>query len=56
MCCLTRILPFTPPWLSCSAPPQIVTLWYRCPEILMGLDVYSTAVDMWSVGCMFGEM
>lgn len=36
--------------------PQIVTLWYRSPEILLGLDVYTTAVDMWSAGCIFAEM
>jgi len=35
---------------------QIVTLWYRSPEILLGLDVYTTAVDMWSAGCIFAEM
>ncbi|KAH3761544.1 CMGC/CDK protein kinase [Pelomyxa schiedti] len=33
----------------------VVTLWYRAPEVLLGSDIYSTAVDMWSVGCIFGE-
>lgn len=33
----------------------VVTLWYRCPELLLGAKEYSTAVDMWSVGCIFGE-
>ncbi|EDV20884.1 uncharacterized protein TRIADDRAFT_31125 [Trichoplax adhaerens] len=33
----------------------VVTLWYRCPELLLGVKEYSTAVDMWSVGCIFGE-
>lgn len=37
--------------------PGVVTLWYRAPELLLGGDrfAYSTAVDMWSVGCIFGE-
>jgi serine/threonine protein kinase len=35
---------------------EIITLWYRCPEILLGQEVYSAAVDIWSVGCIFGEM
>ncbi|KXN89880.1 Cyclin-dependent kinase 11B [Leucoagaricus sp. SymC.cos] len=34
----------------------VVTLWYRAPEILMGAKIYSTAVDMWSVGCIFAEL
>jgi cyclin-dependent kinase 2 len=35
---------------------EVVTLWYRAPEILLGQKVYSTAVDMWSIGCIFFEM
>ncbi|TDL28417.1 Pkinase-domain-containing protein [Rickenella mellea] len=34
----------------------VVTLWYRAPEILLGATTYSTAVDMWSIGCIFGEL
>lgn len=34
----------------------VVTLWYRAPELLLGATTYSTAVDMWSVGCIFAEM
>ncbi|CDY09770.1 BnaC09g43910D, partial [Brassica napus] len=33
---------------------EILTLWYRAPEVLLGATHYSTAVDMWSVGCVFG--
>ncbi|XP_046896368.1 cyclin-dependent kinase 11B isoform X4 [Hypomesus transpacificus] len=36
--------------------PVVVTLWYRSPELLLGAKEYSTAVDMWSVGCIFGEL
>jgi cyclin-dependent kinase len=35
---------------------EVVTLWYRAPEILLGGKQYSTPVDMWSVGCIFAEM
>ncbi|GJM90068.1 hypothetical protein PR202_ga06311 [Eleusine coracana subsp. coracana] len=35
---------------------EVVTLWYRAPEILLGARHYSTPVDVWSVGCIFAEM
>uniref|UniRef100_A0A7S3VUG5 cyclin-dependent kinase n=1 Tax=Dunaliella tertiolecta TaxID=3047 RepID=A0A7S3VUG5_DUNTE len=35
---------------------EIVTLWYRAPEVLLGSTHYSTPVDMWSVGCIFAEL
>ncbi|GJJ07810.1 hypothetical protein Clacol_002015 [Clathrus columnatus] len=35
---------------------KVVTLWYRSPEVLLGSRHYSTALDMWSVGCIFAEM
>lgn len=35
---------------------EIVTLWYRAPEVLLGSTHYSTGVDMWSVGCIFGKL
>ena len=35
---------------------EVVTLWYRAPEILLGQKVYSTAVDIWSMGCIFYEI
>eukprot|EP00850_Spirogloea_muscicola_P017657 SM000154S01392 [mRNA] locus=s154:108273:110487:+ [translate_table: standard] len=35
---------------------EIVTLWYRAPEVLLGATHYSTPVDMWSVGCIFAEL
>lgn len=34
----------------------VVTLWYRSPELLLGTGTYSTAVDMWSVGCIMSEV
>lgn len=35
---------------------EVVTLWYRAPELLLGANEYSTPVDMWSAGCIFAEM
>lgn len=35
---------------------EVVTLWYRPPEILLGATQYSTEVDVWSVGCIFAEI
>ncbi|CAL5397503.1 unnamed protein product [Camellia sinensis] len=36
--------------------PEVVTLWYRPPEILLGSSVYFAPVDMWSIGCIFSGM
>lgn len=36
--------------------PQVVTLWYRSPELLLGSPTQTTAVDMWAVGCILGEL
>ena len=35
---------------------EVVTLWYRAPDVLLGSRHYSTPVDMWSIGCIFAEM
>lgn len=35
---------------------EVVTLWYRAPEILLGSVEYSTPIDIWSIGCIFAEM
>nr|3NIZ_A Chain A, Rhodanese family protein [Cryptosporidium parvum Iowa II] len=35
---------------------EVVTLWYRAPDVLMGSKKYSTSVDIWSIGCIFAEM
>lgn len=34
---------------------RVVTLWYRPPELLLGSTNYNPSVDLWSVGCVFGE-
>lgn len=35
---------------------EVVTLWYRAPEVLMGQRKYGLGVDMWSVGTIFAEL
>ena len=35
---------------------EVVTLWYRSPDVLLGFRKYSTPVDIWSIGCIFAEM
>jgi cyclin-dependent kinase len=35
---------------------EVVTLWYRPPDVLLGSTAYGTAVDIWSAGCIFAEM
>ncbi|XP_058200025.1 cell division control protein 2 homolog [Rhododendron vialii] len=45
---------FVSPNLALS--PEVVTLGYRAPEVLMGSGQYSSSIDLWSVGCIFAEM
>ena len=35
---------------------EVVTLWYRAPEVLLGSKIYSTAIDIWSIGVIFFEL
>jgi cyclin-dependent kinase 12/13 len=35
---------------------RVITRWYRPPELLLGATEYSTKIDMWSVGCILGEI
>jgi cyclin-dependent kinase len=46
----------------CSGVPvkkftnEVVTLWYRPPDVLLGNTQYGAPVDIWGVGCIFAEM
>jgi serine/threonine protein kinase len=35
---------------------EVVTLWYRAPEVLLGSQFYSLPIDIWSIGCIVAEM
>jgi negative regulator of the PHO system len=35
---------------------EVVTLWYRAPDILLGSRTYNTSIDIWSAGCIMAEM
>lgn len=35
---------------------EVVTLWYRAPEVLLGSKIYSAAIDVWSIGAIFYEL
>jgi cyclin-dependent kinase len=35
---------------------EVVTLWYRPPDVLMGNQSYTFTIDIWSIGCIFAEM
>ncbi|ODV87866.1 hypothetical protein CANARDRAFT_179245, partial [[Candida] arabinofermentans NRRL YB-2248] len=61
---LARIYHGSPPSKSTSLPGGgkfeytgvVVTRWYRPPELLLGERKYTTAVDMWGIGCVLGEL
>ncbi|XP_025940637.1 cyclin-dependent kinase 10 isoform X1 [Apteryx rowi] len=36
--------------------PKVVTLWYRAPELLLGMTTQTTSIDMWAVGCILAEL
>lgn len=47
--------------VTSDPPPEnltklVVTLWYRAPELLLGVDKYGFEVDVWSLGCVFAEL
>ena len=35
---------------------EVVTLWYRAPDVLLGSRTYDTSIDIWSAGCIMAEM
>jgi mitogen-activated protein kinase 1/3 len=34
----------------------VVTRWYRAPELILAMKDYGPAIDVWSMGCIFGEL
>ncbi|GFO41214.1 mitogen-activated protein kinase [Plakobranchus ocellatus] len=53
---MARGISYTPHEPSYFMTQYVATRWYRAPEILLSMLEYGTAVDMWSVGCIFAEM
>lgn len=47
---------FFDPHNSVPLTTNVVTLWYRPPELLLGASRYSFGIDMWSTGCVIGEI
>lgn len=43
------------PYVS-AMTPNVVTLWYRAPEVLLGSEAYDEAIDCWSCGAIFAEL
>ena len=42
--------------LQSQLTPKVASLWYRPPELLLGATSYSNSIDLWAVGCVFGEL
>lgn len=53
---LARVLDETPGRSSPALTQEVVTQYYRAPELLMGARRYSFSVDVWSIGCIFAEL
>ena len=47
---------FFNPQKSLPLTSRVVTLWYRPPELLLGATDYGGSVDLWSAGCILGEL
>ena len=41
---------------SSGLTDYVATRWYRAPEVLLGSQHYTIGIDMWSVGCIIGEL
>ena len=54
--CVPQVMSLFPPPFVGVVCGQVVTLWYRSPELLFGSQYYNTPVDIWSIGCIFAEM
>lgn len=50
---LARI--FSAPLRPLGSDGEVVTIWYRAPELLLGSQHYTQAIDIWSVGCILAE-
>lgn len=53
---LAAVKPPMPPVAHASALVQVFAQWYRAPELFFGARQYTSAVDVWAAGCIFGEL
>lgn len=53
---MARGLSSTPEDHSTFLTEYVATRWYRAPELMLSFSEYTVALDMWSLGCIFGEM
>ena len=49
-------MPLQDPLKRLADDGTVVTIWYRAPELALGAQHYTAAIDMWAVGCIFFEM
>lgn len=47
---------FSKEFQTCPMTEYVCTRWYRAPEVLCSWVDYTTAIDIWSIGCIFAEM
>lgn len=47
---------FSKEFQTCPMTEYVCTRWYRAPEVLCSWLDYTTAIDIWSIGCIFAEM
>ncbi|XP_050205821.1 probable serine/threonine-protein kinase At1g54610 [Mercurialis annua] len=47
---------FFEPQSNAQLTSRVVTLWYRAPELLLGASHYGVSIDLWSTGCILGEL
>ena len=36
--------------------PYVVSTYYRAPELILGISKYTTAIDIWAIGCILAEL
>ena len=51
-----RVMPAAGSSRAAALTDYVATRWYRAPELLLGSTDYSPAVDVWSIGCIMGEL
>lgn len=51
-----RTLPAGPATQHQDLTDYVATRWYRAPELLLGSTTYTFSVDIWAIGCIFGEI